>query len=150
MEDLSPEAASLLVACVFALGLAGRSIVAMLSDTTPKGAPEGYERPDNSGIYPCLIGCLIVFAIAWVVPMVVGSIFGEGGIPRSMLWPLGVAHSVIALAPTASGVYIKYLSEELKTHPNMGGGERTARSVPYTVVGALLGCVGASCLVAAA
>lgn len=150
MKNLSPEAASLLVACVFALALAGRSIVVMLSDTTPNGAPEGYERPDNSGVYPCLAGCLAVFAVAWIIPMVVGSISGEGGIPRSMLWPLGSASATVAVVPTASGIYIKYLSKDFNSYPNMEDGERTTWSVPYTIIGALLGCVGASCLAAAA
>lgn len=133
-----------------AFALVGRSLVAMLSDTTSKGVPARYERSDNSGVYACLAGCLAVLAIAWVIPMVVGSIFGEGGIPRSMLWPLGAASAVAALIPTASGIHIKYLSKDLNSHPNMGDGERTARSVPHTVIGALLGCVGASCLAAAA
>lgn len=135
-----------LVASVFMVCLGVRSVYSMFADVTAEGAPPGYVRPDLRGAIAAAVGGIIVVAMIWVAPWFTEVFFVEflGFLRGDLLVILVFVHASVSVVFALMGVYVKYLAKDWMDRLYSGDGERTTRSVVYTVVAAVFGCVAAS------
>lgn len=135
-----------LVAFAFAVCLAVRGFSSMVTDRTTKGAAPGYVRPDYRGSTATSVGAIIALAMAWVAPWFVETFFVEFlNFEGDLLSMLGFVHASVSVVLALKGVYVKYLAKDsIDDWAYSGDGERTVKSVVYTVAGAVFGCVAAS------
>lgn len=121
----------------------------MFADVTTEGAPPGYARPDLRGAIAAAAGGIIVVAMTWVAPWLVETFFVEflGFLHGDLFVIFGFAHASASVTFALMGIYVKYIAKNPMDWGFSGDGERTIRSVVYTVAGAMLGCVAASMFV---
>lgn len=146
MTNVHPDWWPVLVAFAFAACLALRGIDSMFTDKTVEGAPPGYVRTDYRGSIAASIGAVIVFAMAWVAPWFVEAFFVKflKFDQEGLLGVIGFAHASVSVILVLMGVYVKHLAKDWMDRFYSGDGERTTRSVVYTVAGAVCGCIAAS------
>lgn len=145
MSSIHSDWWPMLVAIVFAMCLASRGFYAMNTDRTIEGAPPGYVRTDYHGSTVASAGAVIVFAMAWVVPWVVTELVEVlSFLQEDMVGVFGIASGSLSVFLAMAGIHVKYIAKDSSEVFYSGEGERTARSVRYTVVAAMFGCVAAS------
>lgn len=146
MFDALTEWWLVLVASVFMVCLGVRSVYSMFADVTVEGAPPGYVRPDLRGAIAAAVGGIIVAAMIWVAPWFIEVFFVEflGFLRGDLLVILVFVHASVSVVFALMGLYVKYIAKDPMDWAFSGDGERTTRSVVYTVAGAMLGCVAAS------
>lgn len=146
MFDALTEWWLVLVASVFMVCLGVRSVYSMFADVTVEGAPPGYVRPDLRGAIAAAVGGIIVATMIWVAPWFIEVFFVEflGFLRGDLLVILVFVHASVSVVFALMGLYVKYIAKDPMDWAFSGDGERTTRSVVYTVAGAMLGCVAAS------
>lgn len=145
--SVHPDWWPVLVAFAFAVCLGLRGFSSMVTDRTTEGAAPGYVRPDYRGSTAASFGAIIALAMAWVAPWFVETFFVEflKFEQEGLLSVLGLGHASVSVALALVGVYVKYLARNsVDDWAYSGDGERTAKSVAYTVAGAVFGCIAAS------